>query len=59
MHVGALLGLVFRRGEAVTRTAVQFVLEIGLGGAEILDQDVDLRERSGREYRPDVARAPA
>jgi hypothetical protein len=47
-RVGALLGRVLGSGEAVLGAAVHFHLPFDLGGAEVLDQLVDLLERGDR-----------
>src|SRR6267154_882219 len=45
LFVGALLGLVLRRGKAVACAAVDLVLEGELRAAHLLDQPADRRER--------------
>src|SRR5882762_5383571 len=45
LRIGALLGLVLRRGKAVACAAVDLVLEGELRAAHLLDQAVDRRER--------------
>src|SRR5712671_2759234 len=64
LRVGALLGLVLRGGKAVTRAAVDLVLEGELRAAHLLDQPVDRRERKAlilgavedQEHAPGVRR---
>src|SRR5262245_11087411 len=45
-RVGALLGRVLGRGEAVLGAAVHFHLPCDLGDAEVLEQLIDLLERA-------------
>src|SRR5262245_61582928 len=52
MRIGALLILVLGRGIAVTGAAVDFQLERHLGGAQLLDHQVDLGERIGHVLGP-------
>jgi hypothetical protein len=49
-HIGSVVGRSARRGEAVIGAAVEFQLPIDLGLAQLLDREIQLRERGGRVF---------